>query len=132
MSGRLPQRLSSRVRRATEQMLLSQTASLGSASTSRVRLEATLDQAEARWLPLRDLLDQALALVRFTPRTTVGRALTLHPGVATVLAEHQLDRCEGCPVRHDESLEEVARGHDIPLDQLLSRLDALLAPETEG
>ncbi len=118
--------------RAVEQQLLSQQAALGDTRGRLDGLATRLDTLEGRWSPLREQLDAALAGVTFTPRTTVGRALSLHPGVTALLAEHGLDRCEGCPVRHDESLEELATGHDIPLEQLLSRLDALLAQPAEG
>ncbi len=127
MSQRLPQRVLDRLRCAVEQQVLGQAGSLAAFRGSIPAVQTRLEGLEARWPALREGLDQALALARFTPRTTVERALSLHPAVAAVLAEHQLDRCERCPVRHDETLEEVARGHDIPLAQLLSRLDALIA-----
>jgi hypothetical protein len=127
MSAALSSRVERRVREIVEQMVLSEAASLGGARASLEALSRRLEQLEAREVGLRTELDQGLALVRFTPATTVGRALALHPGVAALLAERGLDRCEGCPVRHDETLAELARGHDIPLVQLLSTLEALPA-----
>jgi len=120
-----PPRLQRWLARTVEQQVLSSVANLGDTRADMATADALITQLEARWTPLRQALDAALAPVRFTPRTTVAQALALHPGVVDLLAEYQLDRCERCPVRHDESLEELARGHDIPLDQLLSRLDAL-------
>jgi hypothetical protein len=128
MSAGLPPRVERRVRRVVEEILLSEAASLGRSRAALDELGRQIGQLEARSNDLRAALDQGLSLVRFTAGTTVGRALGLHPGVAALLAEHGLDRCDGCPVRHDETLAELARGHDIPLEQLLSTLDALPAP----
>ncbi len=121
MTARLQRWLS----RTVEAQVLSSAASMGGARAGLADAEASIAGLEERWPPLRQALDEALAPVRFTPRTTVAQALALHPGVVRVLADHQLDRCERCPVRHDESLEELARGHDIPLDRLLSLPHAL-------
>ncbi len=126
MSGRLPPRLDAWLRRTVEQQLLSSAASMGGTRSELERATARMAALDEAYAPLEDALAQSMARVRFTPRTTVARALALHPGAVDVLAAHQLDRCSDCPVRHDETLDEVARGHDIPLEQLLSSLDALL------
>ena len=125
MIERWPPRLQRWIARTVEQQVLSSVASLSVARADIAAADTLIGQLETRWTALRQALDAALAPVRFTPRTTVAQALALHPGVVDLLATYQLDRCERCPVRHDESLEELARGHDISLDQLLSRLDGL-------
>jgi hybrid cluster-associated redox disulfide protein len=115
-----------RVRRLVELQLLGEAATLAGLGEPLRDLERRMEKLEARLDGLHRALAQARAMGRLTPDTTVGRALRIHPGVAAVLAEHGLDRCEGCPVRHDETLAELARGHDLPLGQLLSRLEGLL------
>ncbi len=130
MSAR--QRARRRVRAVVEQELLGRAATLAGLRETLQAARERLEGLEARWQPLHEGLESTSALVRFTPRTTVARALALHPGVAAVLTEHRLDRCERCPVRHDETLAELGRGHDIPLEQLLSHLDALLTAPAEG
>jgi hypothetical protein len=124
--SRLPARVERRVARFVEQLLLGEAASLKALRPLLAAVEERIGAAEAHQRALQGELDEAMALARFGPATTVGRALALHPGAAAVLAARGLDRCEGCPVRHDERLDELARGHDIPLEQLLPELNALL------
>lgn len=131
MSGLHP-RLQRKLEQWVGTQLLGEAASLGSARQDLADLRERLDALEARMPALRSGLDQALTGLRFAPGTTVAQALDLHPGVAAVLAQHGLDRCDDCPVRHDETLEEVAGGHDIALEQLLSSLTTLLDAPSEG
>ena len=128
----LPARIERKLAELVEVQLLAHTARLGPTRRGVDELTATMSAIEGRLPTLRASLDAALARMRFGPNTTVGQALDLHSGVNAVLASFQLDRCERCPVRHDETLEELARGHEIPLEQLLSRLEGLLEDSAEG
>jgi hypothetical protein len=131
VTGSLPPRLQRKLEQWVGTQLLGESASLGPARQAIEALGPRLDALEARLPALRQGLDQALTGLRFAPGTTVGQALDLHPGVDAVLAQHGPDRCGHCPVRHDETLEEVAAGHDIALGQLLSSLTALLDTPAE-
>ena len=118
--------------RRVQQQLLSQVGTIADITADARALEQRIDELEAVTVGLEQQIEEAVEGVRFTPRTTVARALALHSGTRGVLAEYQLDKCDSCPVRHDETLEEVATGHAIPLESLLSRLQALLRPGPEG
>jgi len=61
----------------------------------------------------------------FTPDTIVADALQQHPKVRWVLAAYHLGHCSGCGRAGDETLEEVATGYRIPLEDLLRDLNAL-------
>ncbi len=131
MAGRcgsmsIRQRLRARLARMAEQILLDRGASLGSvppqAEALKARFEGLGDKAQA----LQAALQSARPLYALTPDTTVAIAWRLHPAVSRVFAGHHLARCTSCPVRHDETLAEVARGHGIDLDGLLAELQAAL------
>ncbi len=132
MSGPLHPRMQRKLEQWVTTQLLGDAASLRPIRAPLTALDGRIRALEARTIALREGLDQALEGVRFTPLTTVGQALDRHPRVAAVLADHGLDRCGHCPVRHDETLEEVARGHEIALEQLLSSLVACLDVPSEG
>ena len=61
----------------------------------------------------------------FRPDTIVADALQRHPKVRWVFAAYHLGHCAGCGKAGDETLEEVATGYRIPLDDLLRDLNAL-------
>lgn len=62
----------------------------------------------------------------FTAETVVATALEMHPKVRWVFAAWHLGGCNGCSRASDETLEEVAEGYRIPLEDLLRDLNALL------
>lgn len=62
----------------------------------------------------------------FTPETIVADALLLHPKVRWVFAAYHLGHCSGCDRSGRETLEEVASGYRIPLEDLLRDLNALV------
>jgi hybrid cluster-associated redox disulfide protein len=62
----------------------------------------------------------------FTPDTVVADALALHPKTRWVFAAYHLAGCNGCERSPTETLEEVAEGYRIPLENLLRDLNALL------
>jgi len=76
---------------------------------------------------LRSLEDAIEARRPFSGRTTVHQAWARHPGVRGVFARYHLLACPDCPVGEDETLEEAARGYQIPLPVLLEQLNALLS-----
>ena len=61
----------------------------------------------------------------FEPQTVVADALSLHPKARWVFAAYHIGGCNGCERSSGETLEEVASGYGIPLDRLLSDLNAL-------
>jgi len=127
---RLPERLHRRLAREVEFYLLTQAGSLTTARAHGAALERGLVAAEAALGDLGTALAAAWTHARVGPTTTVGRALVRDPGAADILARHGLATCGDCPVRHDETLEELARGHQIPLDPLLLALNGARFPET--
>ena len=82
---------------------------------------------------LEDLLEEFAELPErlspqpFTAETTVHEAWRRHPSPERVFAPLGLSDCPRCPVGEDETLEELAEGYGIPLDQLLSSLQGFTA-----
>jgi hybrid cluster-associated redox disulfide protein len=56
----------------------------------------------------------------------VDEALRLHPKARWVFAAWHLGGCNGCERSPTETLEEVAEGYRIPLDELLRDLNSLI------
>ncbi len=127
----LPPRLRRALIRRVQRALLSQAGTVAPLRADADALSLRIDELEAGVTELQAPLERAATRATFSPGTTVARALALHPEACTVLAGFQLDRCDSCPVRHDETLEEVARGHAIPLESLLSQLRVLQSPLSE-
>jgi len=75
---------------------------------------------------LKTLEDAIEARRPFSGTTTVHQAWARHPSVRGVFARYHLTACPDCPVGEDETLEEAARGYQIPLRELLGQLNALL------
>ena len=65
----------------------------------------------------------------FAPDTIVADALSRHPKARWVFAAYHIGGCNGCERSSGETLEEVASGYGIPLDRLLSDLNALAADQ---
>jgi len=61
----------------------------------------------------------------FTPQTVVADALEQHPKARWVFAAYHLGGCTGCGRSSEETLEEVAEGYRIPLEQFLRDLNLL-------
>jgi hybrid cluster-associated redox disulfide protein len=68
----------------------------------------------------------------FAPDTIVADALSRHPKARWVFAAYHIGGCNGCERSSGETLEEVASGYGIPLDRLLSDLNALAGSGTSG
>ncbi|MCS6983699.1 MAG: DUF1858 domain-containing protein [Leptospiraceae bacterium] len=66
---------------------------------------------------------------RFTPETTVGEALRMHPEVGLVLASYHLGGCSHCGINEYETLEQICWGYGVPLDALLASLNSLFEEE---
>ena len=62
----------------------------------------------------------------FTPTTIVSEALAKHPKARWVFAAYHLGGCNGCSRANDETLEELAEGYRIELEQFLRDLNSLL------
>jgi hypothetical protein len=62
---------------------------------------------------------------QFVAEMTVAEALALHPHARWVLAAWQLRGCVDCSAREAETLGEVARGYQLPLQRLLADLNGL-------
>ena len=63
----------------------------------------------------------------FSPETRVDEALRIHPNVRWVFAAYHIGGCNGCERASEETLEQVARGYDFPLERLLADLNALVS-----
>lgn len=63
----------------------------------------------------------------FEPGTIVADALSLHPKARWVFAAYHIGGCRSCERSTDETLEQVAAGYGISLEDLLRDLNALIA-----
>jgi len=63
----------------------------------------------------------------FARETIVADALAMHPKVRWVFAAYHLGGCNACNLAHEETLEQVAEGYRIPLEDLLRDLNSLVA-----
>jgi hybrid cluster-associated redox disulfide protein len=61
----------------------------------------------------------------FQPDTIVAEALARHPKARWVFAAYHIGGCNGCERATGETLQEVATGYGIPLDNLLRDLNSL-------
>lgn len=84
------------------------------------RIRSLVERIEALRADL-DLLGRP-----FAPDMTVDQAWRRHPRAREVFSRHHLPACDGCAVRFDETLAEVAEAYDIDLAELLAELNALL------
>lgn len=62
----------------------------------------------------------------FSPYMTIQDALNLHPGVKDALAELHIGGCSSCSVSSRETLEQAAAGHRVDLEEMLTKLNALM------
>jgi hybrid cluster-associated redox disulfide protein len=65
----------------------------------------------------------------FEPAMTIDAAWRRHPGTQAIFARHHLPGCDGCAVRHDETLAEAADAYGLMLEPLLHELNDLLQPD---
>ena len=70
--------------------------------------------------------ERALLSGPFSPQMTVDQAWRRHPAAGQVFARHHLPGCQSCAVRFDETIAEAADAYGLPLDALLTQLNALL------
>jgi len=56
---------------------------------------------------------------------TIEAAWSHHPGAPGVFARYHLPACDGCAVRHDETLSEAAEAYGIDMQLWLSELNKL-------
>ncbi len=124
-------RLHLRLRRSlaarVQALLLPSGQSLGPTRRAAAALTPRLDALQARLRTQESVQRAALASRRFRLDMSIDDALRLHSGARDVLAQHHLSACHSCPVRHDETLEELAAGHQISADGLLRALNDLLS-----
>ena len=59
---------------------------------------------------------------------SMAMVLRRHPRARDVLAQVGLPGCQGCSVRHDETLEEAIEAYAFDGPALLAKLNALLEP----
>ena len=62
----------------------------------------------------------------FESRTIDADALAMHPKARWVFAARHLGGCNACNLAHEETLEQVAEGYRIPLENLLRDLNSLI------
>ena len=65
----------------------------------------------------------------FHPGLSMAMVLRRHPRARDVLAQVGLPGCDGCSVRHDETLEEAIEAYAFDGPALLAKLNALLEPD---
>lgn len=71
-------------------------------------------------------MEQNATKPQFTPQTTVGEALRIHPEAGLVLASYHLGGCSHCGINEIETLEQICMGYGVPIDALVASLNALL------
>lgn len=62
----------------------------------------------------------------FAPETVVADALAMHPKARWVFAAYHVGGCNSCERSSGETLQELAVGYQIPLEQFLGDLNSLL------
>ncbi len=67
--------------------------------------------------------------MQITKKTTMGEMLNFDPGIAYILMQCGM-HCVGCPSSIGESLEEACMVHGLPVDSVLSEIEAYL--QTSG
>lgn len=63
---------------------------------------------------------------QFSADMTLDQVWRRHPGVRALFAARHLPACDGCALRHDETLAEAADAYDLDLAALLAALNALI------
>ena len=56
---------------------------------------------------------------------TIEEAWHHHPQAPDIFARHHLPACQGCAVRHEETLAEAAQAYGIDLGAWLAELNKL-------
>lgn len=64
--------------------------------------------------------------LKFVSGMTVATALALHPKARWVFAAYHLGGCSTCGLSDTETLDEVARVYQLPLDRFLHDLNSLV------
>ena len=64
--------------------------------------------------------------MKVTKETTMGEMLELDGGIAVILMQAGM-QCVGCPSSIGESLEEACMVHGIDCDDLVSKMNEILA-----
>ena len=64
---------------------------------------------------------------QITKDMTVEQAFRTHAGARRVFAKFHLGGCSNCAISETETVEQVSQGYGIPLDMLMSELDALFS-----
>ncbi|MGN6186225.1 MAG: DUF1858 domain-containing protein [Thermoanaerobaculia bacterium] len=67
-----------------------------------------------------------MTLRMFDPQTVVADALAMHPKARWVFAAYHVGGCNTCERSSGETLQELADGYRIPLEQFLCDLNSLL------
>ena len=63
---------------------------------------------------------------RFDAGMTVGEAFDLHPDARWVLSSLQIGACAHCAVSTEQTIGHVAEEFGVPVDRVISELNALL------
>jgi len=90
--------------------------------------EAAARAAMAAALAAKALQADLAVLTRpqFSADMTLDQVWRRHPGVRALFAARHLPACDGCALRHDETLAEAADAYDLDLSVLLVELNALI------
>lgn len=63
----------------------------------------------------------------FDKSLTVEQAFKVHAGARRVFAKFHLGGCSNCAISETETVEQVSEGYGIPLDMLMTELEALFS-----
>jgi len=66
-------------------------------------------------------------LPHFDKSLTVEQAFKVHAGARRVFAKFHLGGCSNCAISETETVEQVSEGYGIPLDMLMTELEALFS-----
>lgn len=124
LRARIARALRRHLRAAVDAALADHAAASAGLREALPELGAELGHLSQRVSGLRSHLERRRA--PFTAEMTVHEAWARHRRVRLVFTRYHLPACDGCAVGLDETLEEAAMGHGIPLDDLLAELNALL------
>ena len=119
--------LRSRIERFVEDRLHTAVLAMDDVAAARrkaAHVDARLSALEDRLEQIRR--DQDGQSGPFRPDMTVAQAWRRHPQTRLVFARRHLPDCDGCAVRHDEVLWEVAESYGFAIEPFLEELNALL------
>ena len=78
------------------------------------------------------VMQQGSDTFRFEKATRVRDAMAMHPDVRDIFAHFHLGGCSSCAINEDDTIEQVAIGHQKDVDLLLTTLNSLFDQEIDA